>query len=55
MLNGSNDKYVNPNSDESHMDNYEDYMSNKRYFSSGSNDIIVESKTLLCENLLIIS
>ena len=27
----------------------------KRYFSSGNNDIIVESKAIICENLQIIS
>jgi hypothetical protein len=55
MLNGSNDIYMNADSDDSHLENFEEYMSNKRYFSSGSNDVIVQSKSILCQNLLIIS
>lgn len=30
-------------------------MSGKRYFSSGTNDIIVQCKAIICENLLTIS
>ena len=52
MLNGANDIYTSQVSENDH-DN--DESGSKRYFSSGSNDIIVESKTIICENLLIIS
>ena len=52
MLNGANDIYTSQVSEHDH-DN--DESGSKRYFSSGSNDIIVESKTIICENLLIIS
>jgi len=50
MLNGANDEYF-----ENDEEAKNDFVSSKRYFSSGNNDIIVQSKTLICENLLIIS
>lgn len=33
----------------------DDFLSVKRYFSSGDNDVIVQSKAIICENLLTIS
>jgi hypothetical protein len=48
MLNGSNDIYINADSDEAHLENLDDFVSVKRYFSSGSNDVIVQSKSILC-------
>ena len=33
----------------------EDFVGVKRYFNNGSNDIIVECKALICENLLLVS
>jgi hypothetical protein len=44
LLNGSNDIYFVANSEEQDQDaegNLEEFLSIKRYFSSGSNDIIV--------------
>jgi len=49
LLNGANDIYNEDDEDLS------DFLSVKRYFSSGNNDIIVECKAIICENLLIIS
>lgn len=49
LLNGANDVYS------LEEDSNVEFESSKRYFDSGSNDIIVESKSLICENLLIIS
>jgi hypothetical protein len=54
LLNGSNDIYYNLD-DENMAGNIDDFISVKRYFSSGNNDIIVQSKALICDNLLIIS
>mmetsp|Transcript_6821 Transcript_6821/g.10992 ORF Transcript_6821/g.10992 Transcript_6821/m.10992 type:complete len:608 (+) Transcript_6821:2642-4465(+) len=54
LLDGSNDIYYDVN-DENMSGAIEDFVSVKRYFSSGSNDIIVQSKAIICENLLIIS
>lgn len=33
----------------------DEFVSGKRYFSSGTNDIIVQCKAIICENLLTIS
>lgn len=56
LLNGSNDIYFVANSEEQDQEeNLDDFLSIKRYFSSGSNDIIVQSKALICEILLVIS
>jgi hypothetical protein len=56
LLNGSNDIYFVANSEEQDQEeNLEEFLSIKRYFSSGSNDIIVQSKALICEILLVIS
>ena len=52
LLNGANDKYIEDAGDD---DEASEFVSTKRYFSSGNNDIIVQSKTLICENLLLIS
>ena len=54
LLNGSNDIYYNLD-EENMAGNIDDFISVKRYFSSGNNDIIVQSKALICDNLLIIS
>ena len=54
LLNGSNDIYYNLE-DENIQGNLDDFISVKRYFSSGNNDIIVQSKAIICDNLLIIS
>jgi hypothetical protein len=54
MLNGSNDIYFNVE-DETIADFQDQSLGNKRYFSSGNNDIIVKSKAVICENLLIVS
>ena len=51
LLNGSNDIYHK----QSEIDETIEFPSVKRYFSSGTNDIIVECKAIICENLLIIS
>ena len=48
LLNGANDIYQEETDEQ-------EFVSSKRYFSSGNNDIIVESKSIICENLLIIS
>jgi len=50
LLNGANDVYF-----ENDEEAKNEFVSSKRYFSSGSNDIIVQSKTVICENLLTIS
>lgn len=56
LLNGSNDIYFIADSDEQDQDeNLDEFLGIKRYFSSGSNDIIVQSKSIICEILLIIS
>ena len=54
LLNGSNDIYANVD-DESIADSLDEFLGVKRYFSSGSNDVIVKSKAIICENLLIVS
>ena len=54
LLNGANDIYYDL-TDEQMSNAAEDFVSVKRYFSSGNNDIIVQSKAIICENLLIIS
>lgn len=54
LLNGSNDIYYNKEDDLSNGA-IDEFVSVKRYFSSGSNDIIVQTKAIICENLLIIS
>jgi len=54
LLNGSNDIYANLD-DESIADSLDEFLGVKRYFSSGSNDVIVKSKAIICENLLIVS
>jgi hypothetical protein len=52
LMNGANDKYF----DSSKMKEGDlELDSVKRYFSSGTNDIIVECKCLICDNLRIIS
>lgn len=57
LLNGSNDIYFEKGStnEEGEDENLEDFLCIKRYFNSGSNDVIVQSKSIICENLLIIS
>ena len=54
LLNGANDIYhkQEEGEEEEPMD---DFISSKRYFSSGSNDIIIQCKALICQNLLIVS
>ena len=54
LLNGSNDIYYNVE-DDSMAGTIDDFLSVKRYFCRGNNDIIVQSKAIICENLLIIS
>lgn len=54
LMNGSNDMFCDPK-DEAMASSLDEFLSTKRYFSSGNNDIIVQSKALLCENLIIIS
>ena len=54
LLNGSNDIYAKTD-DESITESLEEFLGVKRYFSSGSNDVIVKSKAIICENLLIVS
>lgn len=54
LLNGANDIYTNIEEDEE-IDPLDDFVSSKRYFSSGSNDIVIQCKALICQNLLIIS
>jgi hypothetical protein len=54
LLNGANDIYMKYDEDEE-IDPLDDFVSSKRYFSSGSNDIIIQCKALICQNLLIIS
>ena len=54
LLNGSNDVYFTE--EESKEDAFiDDFVSGKRYFSSGTNDIIVQCKAIICENLLTVS
>jgi hypothetical protein len=52
LLNGSNDNYY---TGEGELEDQTQFLSVKRYFSSGDNDIIVMCKCLICENLLLIS
>ena len=54
LLNGANDIYYDKKDDASNS-NVDDFLTGKRYFSSGNNDIIVKCKAVICENLLIIS
>ena len=54
LLNGANDIYFDIE-DENVSGAIDDFVGVKRYFSSGTNDIIVECKALVCENLLLIS
>ena len=54
LLNGANDIYYNIE-DKNVSDNIDDFVSVKRYFCSGNNDIIVQCKALICVNLLIVS
>lgn len=54
LLNGSNDSYSSAEEQQKEKQ-MEDVLSCSRYFSNGNNDIIVECKTLICQNLLIIS
>ena len=53
LLDGSNDIYCAE--DDLAAGSMDDFLSVKRYFSSGSNDVIVQSKAIICENLLTIS
>lgn len=53
LLDGSNDIYCDDEDVESGQ--MDDFLSVKRYFSSGDNDVIVQSKAIICENLLTIS
>ena len=54
LLDGSNDSYSS--GEEQQKDKHtEDSLSCNRYFSNGNNDVIVECKTLICQNLLLIS
>jgi len=52
LLNGSNDIYYDKTEQKSLSDeaksNIEDFVSVKRYFCSGNNDIIVQCKTIVC-------
>ena len=52
LLNGANDIY---NKDSEDKEDMLEFSTVQRYFSSGNNDIIVQSKAIICENLLIIS
>lgn len=52
LLNGANDIYYE---NEQQKQEQEDFNSVKRYFTSEGNDVIVQSKIVICENLLIIS
>ena len=54
LLNGANDVYYDPG-DEATSGDLDEFLSVKRYFCSGQNDVIVLSKAIICENLLIIS
>ena len=51
LLNGANDIY---NKDSEEKEDMLEFNTVQRYFSSGNNDIIVQSKAIICENLLII-
>ena len=54
LLNGSNDIYGKVDEDMG-ADVFDEFLGVKRYFSSGNNDVIVKSKAIICENLLIVS
>lgn len=54
LLNGANDIYFDIE-DENAAGTIDDFVGVKRYFSNGDNDIIVECKSLICENLLLVS
>lgn len=53
LLDGSNDIYCQE--EDVAAGSLDDFLSVKRYFSSGDNDVIVQSKAIICENLLTIS
>lgn len=55
LLNGANDIYYNIEDAGAMAGNIDDFISVKRYFTSGDDDIIVLCKALVCQNLLIIS
>ena len=54
LLNGANDIYFDVE-DSNVASTIDDFVSVKRYFNTGDNDIIIECKALVCENLLLIS
>lgn len=54
LLDGSNDIYYDIK-DETMTADLDEFISVRRYFCSGQNDIIVQSKAIICENLLLIS
>jgi len=54
LMNGSNDVYCDPK-DESMASSLDEFLSTKRYLSSGDGDVIVKSKAMICENLVVIS
>jgi hypothetical protein len=47
LLNGANDVYFSEE-ERKIAGNIEEFVSCKRYFSSGNNDTIVQSKSLIC-------
>ena len=54
LLNGANDVYFSK--EETRIaGGIDDFVSGKRYFTSGTNDLIVRCKAIICENLVIIS
>ena len=55
LLDGSNDSYLSAEEQAKEKLHPEDASNCNRYFSNGNNDIIVECKTLICQNLLLIS
>jgi len=53
LLNGANDNYHDDSLESG--DDSSEFASVKRYFSSGDNDIIIQCKDVICQNLLLIS
>lgn len=52
LMNGANDIYEEQGAE---ITDLNDFVSVKRYFSSGDNDIVIQCKTIICQNLLLIS
>lgn len=48
LLNGANDIYYNLEEKDQMSGSIDDFISVKRYFTSGDNDIIVQCKALIC-------